>query len=339
MHLLVAEALDHLVYPKGRRSVFYQLAVLLGAVPDSHTRPIRDKVDALMNINGGKHCSHGPSTYGEMEPRGFVDAFRRARARPNETFYDLGAGMSRSLLVAWALGLNAKGVELSQERFNHACGRLSRTTMRAATDVTMAAEPLAASRRILSLARADFLTFDFRDANLVYINSVCWSDGTIRELSRRFRLLPTGARILATVRRGSSHLLDDQPRGLGESPLAPLGPPFLEPVSWGKHSHAFLLYEVLPNVCAGLSAPDCRSTGGFGADDEAARSASRHAAWDALLAPQPGAHQSGPGGERCGFGWWSSRSLGSYLSAELLAFALVFGSVGAVFLGVVWLCL
>ena len=37
-------------------------------------------------------------------------------------------------------------------------------------------------------------------------------------------------------------------------------------------------------------------------------------------------------------GSWPGGSGGS-LSAELLAFALVFGSVGAVFLGVVWLCL
>ena len=50
----------------------------------------------------------------------------------------------------------------------------------------------------LSLAHANFLAFDFRNATLIYINSICWPPRVLKALSRRFRLPQPGARILNT---------------------------------------------------------------------------------------------------------------------------------------------
>ena len=60
-------------------------------------------------------------TYGELPRSSFLRILDEVGAKRGETYYDLGAGDGKTVALAWAAGLKAKGIELLEKRFALSC--------------------------------------------------------------------------------------------------------------------------------------------------------------------------------------------------------------------------
>jgi len=156
-------------------------------------KPISDQDRRHVEDSDGgpnSQCTRGPSTYGECTPEGHDEALSIVGARPGEVYYDLGAGLGKGALVAWLHGLSARGVELSSEEFEYSCDRFRNFFQK--TRQTLHGE----ETKDIILHKSDFLQFNFDDADIVYMDSVCWPDEMMSKLADRFEALKSGSRII-----------------------------------------------------------------------------------------------------------------------------------------------
>ncbi len=102
-----------------------------------------------------------------------------------QVYYDLGAGEGRSVALAWALGLRANGIELVSRRYNASCEAARR----------LEKEQAPGHSGHLRLMHGSFTAIDFSDADLVFMDSVLWSDETMRGIATAAKALKKGARV------------------------------------------------------------------------------------------------------------------------------------------------
>lgn len=166
---------------------------------DPRDQPISDTDrQRIEKANGAKKssCSMGTATYGETEPEGQLAVLKAVGAKPGQRYYDLGAGLGRNVLVAWLLGMEATGVELSHEMFAYSCKRVNNFTAHSAN----AAAVLAKARhggRPLRLVEGDVALYDFSDADVVFMNDKCWSEGLVHKLDSSLAQLHRGAKVVS----------------------------------------------------------------------------------------------------------------------------------------------
>lgn len=126
------------------------------------------------------------NTYGEISPEGIQLLLQRVGAKPGQNYYDLGAGDGKTTMVAWLMGLNATGIELSEQRFQASC---------AATDRLRNLR--GSSGRHLQFFHGSVTDLDFADADVVYIMSVCFDAKLMNRIALAAKSLKKGARILS----------------------------------------------------------------------------------------------------------------------------------------------
>ena len=126
--------------------------------------------------------------YGELPRVSFEQIFREADAKPGDKYYDLGAGEGKSVALAWAMGMQASGIELLGKRFNASCNAVEK--------LDKLAVPANASGKC-RLMFGSFLKLDWSDADIVFTDDVMFSADTMAELSHRAKALKRGARIIA----------------------------------------------------------------------------------------------------------------------------------------------
>lgn len=127
------------------------------------------------------------NTYGELLPTSVADMLAHAGARPGQRYYDLGSGTGKTVLLAWLLGLNATGIELVPKRYAAACTAMHRAAKAVTAD----------SSAGISYVRGSFLEADFSDADVLFTDSVMFSEEMKEDLARAARRLKPGAKVIS----------------------------------------------------------------------------------------------------------------------------------------------
>jgi SAM-dependent methyltransferase len=135
-------------------------------------------------------------TYGEIDFAGFGDMLRHLNPLPGGTFYDLGAGTGKAVLLAALLG-NFKrvvGVELlpslylaSQEVLTHYL-----TTVRHHL-------PSSLKEKEIEFVKGDIFEQDYSDADVVFTQSTCFTTELMRKIADRVEQLKKGCHILSVT--------------------------------------------------------------------------------------------------------------------------------------------
>lgn len=168
------------------------------------------------------------SIYGEIQPTAVLEMMQITGVKEGQKYYDLGSGYGKTVVLAWLLGLNATGVELATERWESSCEALHR-----ASSVTSGAG------NGVNMIHASFFDVDFSDADLVFMDSVMFSEDTMKQLAKRILHLRVGTKIV------SSHM------GLPGPGFKKLGE-MKGKVSWTHRESRWTVQEVGPGA-AGLA--------------------------------------------------------------------------------------
>lgn len=130
--------------------------------------------------------------YEDLPPEGLVDLLQKAGFQPGERFYDLGAGPGKTIALAWMLGLNASGVELSERRVEGACAAFKNLTQ------SSWAKRGSRGRDVhgeLSISAGSFTNFDFSDGDVVLMD--------VPNIPEMYYMLDQVAPIAMRMREGS----------------------------------------------------------------------------------------------------------------------------------------
>eukprot|EP00746_Dinoflagellata_sp_MGD_P084653 gnl/MRDRNA2_/MRDRNA2_33581_c0_seq1.p1 gnl/MRDRNA2_/MRDRNA2_33581_c0~~gnl/MRDRNA2_/MRDRNA2_33581_c0_seq1.p1 ORF type:complete len:332 (+),score=59.77 gnl/MRDRNA2_/MRDRNA2_33581_c0_seq1:135-998(+) len=133
-------------------------------------------------------------TYGELSPSAVLDVFKRLRnhtqlySGAGRRLYDLGSGTGKFAAIAWLMGFNVTGIEFSKVRFKESCKALEALRVRRTNDYD--------GLGTLEFLHADFLQYDFSDADVVYTFSLMFSDQMIQGLSQISWALKDGAMVV-----------------------------------------------------------------------------------------------------------------------------------------------
>lgn len=177
------------------------------------------------------------SVYGEIQPEAVLDMIKITGAKEGQKYYDLGSGYGKTVVLAWLLGLNATGVELAAPRWEASCDALNRAP----------SVGVSGSGNGIDFVRASFFDVDFTDADLVFMDSVMFSEETMKDLARACHHLRPGTKIV------SSHM------GLPGPGFKKLGT-LKGKVSWTQRKSRWTIQSVLPSA-AGLVDVDDRPAG------------------------------------------------------------------------------
>jgi hypothetical protein len=142
----------------------------------------RDKKE-LENAN----CPDKASGYGEIPLVDFVDMLDNAGVYAGQNFIDVGSGLGQLVWVAGLLGLDATGVEIVTQRHQQACQAVQQ------------AEELGIGHDhgSINFVHGSFYDADFSDADILFSNSVMFSDEMMGIMSEKSRLMKHGSRIIS----------------------------------------------------------------------------------------------------------------------------------------------
>jgi SAM-dependent methyltransferase len=142
--------------------------------------------DPMCGRKGEKLNSSIAETYGELLPTTVAYMLALAGARPGQRYYDLGSGTGKTVYLAGLLGLNATGVELVPNRTRVACDALGRPVKTGHFE-----------KGSMNFVTGSFLAVDFSDADVVFTDSVMFSDDLKEGLARIARRMKPGAKVIS----------------------------------------------------------------------------------------------------------------------------------------------
>lgn len=125
--------------------------------------------------------------YGEVLPTTVVNMLQLVGGAPGMHYYDLGSGTGKTVLLASLLGLNATGVELAQSRWAISCDALRRA----------ASHESLVDRGRLRFVHGSFLDVDMSDADVIFANSVMWSQDVKKQLGSTISRLRPGVKVIS----------------------------------------------------------------------------------------------------------------------------------------------
>ncbi len=136
-------------------------------------------------------------TYGEVTPEGFSKMMADLDYKKDGVFYDLGSGTGKAVILAAMFGNFSKliGIEIIEDLYKAAKGVLTRFDQEV--------RPLLAKEKQnqkLSFVNANFLGYDFSDAELIFTHSTCFYDELMLALERKFINLKKGAKVLTVTK-------------------------------------------------------------------------------------------------------------------------------------------
>lgn len=132
--------------------------------------------------------SAASTAYGEITPDGLLNILERVDAKKGQRFYDLGSGAGKAVVTAWAMGMNATGIELSMVRFNASCNALAKVK---STKFNITShDPMYPVAKVklthpsqMSFLHGSFTDIDWSDADIVFANSVFYSEDLMAQLT------------------------------------------------------------------------------------------------------------------------------------------------------------
>lgn len=129
--------------------------------------------------------------YGEVLLDSFIQILSVVKPKEGEVFYDLGSGTGRPLILASLFFPFRKlyGVEILKELCDESKKVLVRyEELKLRWNI--------ATVQHIEFIRADFLTYDFFDADVVFINSTCFYEELFTQLELKCHRLKKGARVI-----------------------------------------------------------------------------------------------------------------------------------------------
>lgn len=130
----------------------------------------------------------GLDVYHELPPESLMGLFRKIPLKAGETFYDLGSGTGKLVLTAWLLGMKAIGVELAEGRFAASCAASRKLLAQKDLPAGGAHGPLFVS--------GSFTEVDMSDADVIFSDSLLFSDKVMEKLATAARRTKPGTRII-----------------------------------------------------------------------------------------------------------------------------------------------
>lgn len=127
------------------------------------------------------------AVYGEILPQSVVNMLAQVGARPGMHCFDLGSGTGKTVLMAGLLGLRATGVELVEQRWTAACAalrQLDRSKFGTAACPTVAFQ------------RRSFLDANFLSSDILFVNSLLFSNSTMEVVALQARCLKPGSIVI-----------------------------------------------------------------------------------------------------------------------------------------------
>lgn len=144
-------------------------------------------------VTGSGYQAH----YGELMAQGLLGLLDAVKACPGQRFYDLGSGTGKTVMLAWLLGLTATGVELVRERYDGA-----RRILNAALRERDEDKDTVGARFI----HADIASVDFSDADIVFANSVFYTEDLLQTIALTAQRMRPGSHIVTIEGLIGDHL-------------------------------------------------------------------------------------------------------------------------------------
>lgn len=125
--------------------------------------------------------------YGEILLDDFIDMLDKVGARAGQHFYDLGSGLGQLVFTAGLFGLDATGIEIVTQRHEQACAAVQQAEK----------QDIGHNHGSIKFLHGSFYDMDFSDADIVFINSVLFSNEMMRVISQKAQSMKHGSRILS----------------------------------------------------------------------------------------------------------------------------------------------
>lgn len=223
-----------------------------GTVPDSTLVRLPVEDARLVAEIAGTAAS---TAYSEIKPKELLDLLQRINARKGQRFYDVGSGAGRAVVTAWAMGLNATGIELSKIRFDASCEALSkvkatRFNINSHDPMYPVAKLMLSHPLQMRFLHGSFTEIDFSDADIVFGNNAFYSEELISKLA-----------LVAGGMRKGSHFVSMKP--LPGQNWKQIGSMDVDPSSNHGEKKSWILQEKIDNpdsagVPHGTASDQCR---------------------------------------------------------------------------------
>ncbi|MBI4009349.1 hypothetical protein HY357_03885 [Candidatus Roizmanbacteria bacterium] len=166
-------------------------------------------------------------TYGEITPEGFSAILSDINLKPSGVFYDLGSGTGKGVILASIFGDFSKmiGIEILKELYETA-----KKVLKSYDQVVRPILPDEKKNQVLDFINADFLEYDFSNADVIFCHSTCFYDELMIALERKCMNLKKGTKIILVTKTF-------------QSPFFKLLKSGEYPMTWGKATVNF--YEKL----------------------------------------------------------------------------------------------
>jgi precorrin-6B methylase 2 len=132
-------------------------------------------------------------TYGEIMFYSFVRILEKAQPKPGEIFYDLGSGSGKAVFIAALVFDFAKvyGIEKLDGLFE-----LSQQQLEKLENQPERKKLLPNKAINVQFIHHDFLTYDFSDGDVVFINATCFRGEMFNQIIAKLLKLKVGSRVI-----------------------------------------------------------------------------------------------------------------------------------------------
>lgn len=131
--------------------------------------------------------------YGEVVPESFYEVISEADPQPGSIFYDLGAGTGKAIILAHLLFDFSEtiGIELLDTLYEASAQVLERFKK----EIEPTLDPKLAKKK-LTLLHGSFLDIDFKNADLIFINSTCFQEDLMALLEPKLEEIRPHAQVI-----------------------------------------------------------------------------------------------------------------------------------------------
>lgn len=136
-------------------------------------------------------------TYGEIAPESFYRTVKQVKPQKGEVFYDLGSGTGKAVLLATLLFDFKKsiGLEIVPDLAQTAKGIVLRYEREFKEHL-----PSDKQDQTLEIHEADFLKYDFSDADVVFMHSTCFDEKVMEAIVKKVNELKKGSRVITVTK-------------------------------------------------------------------------------------------------------------------------------------------
>jgi hypothetical protein len=140
--------------------------------------------------------------YGEIDYLSFYTILEQAGLSDRDVFYDLGAGSGKAVFTA-SLFFNVSksyGIELLPPLYNQANARIEKAKQLFENTNNKTEKKYLQQISSIQFINHNFLSYDFSDADIIYVAATCLGDSTWENLIHKMAGLKPGSRVIVTTK-------------------------------------------------------------------------------------------------------------------------------------------